>query len=485
MTTKQKQTTQTERTTSVTALPDALPRRNDNVTEERWRVSDAPPLRSAARTDMAKRTMSVTDEMGYTAAAIRAHELTRAAFSPTAPLSQCAQVFGVTPEALEAAEEWRLIALAQFAGVSMAHLVDGTEKSEARLAALKKDWRAAILLTVRTWGTDAERAVKSTLSKDAPKEWAKPLTKFRRTLRGFGKSPYYMRSMETLNYQDSDGNPVVMPRGFYEAASVAHLVDRTTKPGADPTISPAQRAQAARAQKETERHNATEKALRKFRTLPEYSKTGSRYQDVRLMESKLEEAQTGKIATKRTAANVGKKPRRLSRALTDPQRRVFDKRTRTNGGVVVVDMSGSMRLSTDDVDAILKAAGGATVLGYSNVGSHRANVWLIAHNGHRATVYPEYGANNDVDAPALRYAASLRKNRHDPFIWVSDGRAYHDGNSFTRASAREIDDLVRKHGIHNAPDAEAAVRELQRCARGNRTYTKQSAFITDRLRETD
>lgn len=486
MTTKQKQTKPEQRTTRVVAIPDALPQRTD-TSSERWRVIDAPPIRGACFTDIPNRVMHVPDEMGYTAAAVRAHEMTHAAFSPVHGAGYLAPCFDVTAEALAAAEEWRVNALAQFAGVSMDHLTDETEKSTARVIALRKNWRGAILLTVQTWGTGAQSVVGRTLNKYAPPEWKQRLTQFRREMKNRGHNLYNLRRMDAHEVTHPDGTTFTIPRGFWSSVRLAQYIDQQTSETWNPTLTREQREKAeqgeARYQRAAQRESAEDKAARKFRRLPQYSQKGSRYEDVRLMTGDLDERQTGKIATKRTAANVGRKPRRLSRALTDPQRRVFDKRTRAAGGVVVVDMSGSMSLSTNDVDAILAAAGGATVVGYSNIGNHKANVWVIAHNGQRATVYPSYGSNNDVDAPALRYAASLRRDKREPFIWVSDGRAYHDGGAFSLAAAKEIDTLTKRERIYNAHDAEEAVRELQRCARGNRSPMKPSAFVTNRIAE--
>lgn len=490
MTTKQHQTKAEQKAGRVVALPDALPNRSDIDNGERWRVIDAPPIRGACRTNLETRTMNAPDGMGYTEAAIRAHEMTHAAFSPKQSPGKLAQVFSVTQEALEAAEEWRTIAIAERAGVSMAHLTDETEKSTARVIAVRKDWRAAILLTVSTWGTSAQPIVTRTINKYAPPEWKKRLASFRREMSAMTKDHYLNQLGEwVVPVAGNESETITVPTGFSRAVRLARWIDNQTSTGADPTLSREQReARDAAEKRDTARagrESAADKAARKYKRLPQYSKKGSRYEDVRLMVGDLDERQTGRIATKRTAANVGRKPRRLSRALTDPQRRVFDKRTRTNGGVVVVDMSGSMRLSTADVDAILRAAGGATVIGYSNIGPNKANVWVIAHNGQRASVFPEYGSNNDVDAPALRYGASLRKDKREPFIWVSDGRAYHDGGAFSRSAAEEIDDLTRRHRIFNAGDAEEAVRELERCARGNRSPMKPSVFVTRRLTETE
>lgn len=484
----------TTETPRVVALPDALPRRATNLdvshaelpgttkAEEGWRVEYAPPVRGACSTNIGARIMHVPDEMGYTAAAVRAHEMTHAAFSPVDDAATLAPEFGVSVEALAAAEEYRVTMLAAYAGVSMDHLTDETEKSTARLVALKKDYRAALLLTTQVWGTNAAPVVTRAINKNAPTEWKKPLAEYRRYLRDMA-TYHNWRAKRMGEYETTGGKKV--PEGFIVAVNVARRIDNMVN--SDPTPTRAESEMKAANQRAKAQHDAREqandKASRKFVRHPEHSEKGSPYEDVRLMVSTLDGKHIGKIAQKRTPAQTGKKPRRMSRLLTDPQRRVFDRKTRTNGGVVVIDMSGSMRLDSDDIDRMVEAAGGATVIGYSNIGSDRANVWVIADNGNRATAYPEYGSGNDCDAPALRFAATMRRNKREPFIWVSDGRAYHGGNSFSERAVKEIRDIINRHGITSVRDADEAVRELQRCARGNTPKKGMHPFITAMLND--
>ena len=79
---------------------------------------------------------------------------------------------------------------------------------------------------------------------------------------------------------------------------------------------------------------------------------------------------TGKLWRRVIAADSGREPRYINRIVTDPERRIFSRKTRALGGVVVIDCSGSMRLSEDDLDRLLKASSGATVLCYSGGYNH-------------------------------------------------------------------------------------------------------------------
>ena len=70
----------------------------------------------------------------------------------------------------------------------------------------------------------------------------------------------------------------------------------------------------------------------------------------------------GNLGKKKSASNVGRSPRRLHRYMSDPQKRIFDNKKRGMGGVVVIDASGSMTLTRNDVRKMLEASPGCTVL---------------------------------------------------------------------------------------------------------------------------
>lgn len=54
---------------------------------------------------------------------------------------------------------------------------------------------------------------------------------------------------------------------------------------------------------------------------------------------------TGKLGRREIATNEGKYPKAFYRLVTDPYRRIFKRKTRSLGGVVVFDCSGSMGLT--------------------------------------------------------------------------------------------------------------------------------------------
>ena len=116
-------------------------------------------------------------------------------------------------------------------------------------------------------------------------------------------------------------------------------------------------------------------------------------------------------------ATEGARLGRLHRFCLD--RAVFRRPVRRWGGSVLIDTSGSMRLDSEDIDAILAATRGVALVAiYSGRGAE-GELRVVARGGHRAAAdqLEPYGGGNIVDLPALDWLA--RQPR--PRIWVSDG----------------------------------------------------------------
>ena len=176
---------------------------------------------------------------------------------------------------------------------------------------------------------------------------------------------------------------------------------------------------------------------------------------------------TGKLGRRVIAADSGREPRYINRIVTDPERRIFSRKTRALGGVVVIDCSGSMRLSEDDLDRLLKASSGATVLCYSGGYNHptKPNVWVVARKGRMMRKLPEFPGDNSVDGPAIVYASTLRDNGGQPLIWVSDGyvTGINTGTGDEKLQ-KDMDYIKRRHRViqvETVQEAEALMKRLQ------------------------
>jgi hypothetical protein len=141
----------------------------------------------------------------------------------------------------------------------------------------------------------------------------------------------------------------------------------------------------------------------------------------------------GGLGKKRVASNMGRNPRRIGRMFTDPQKRIFDRKIKGNGGVVLIDYSGSMSLSEKDVLNIMDAAPGCTVACYTT-NAHdkdgKANLWILGARGRMTTNIPRSRGGNGVDHPALVWAIQQRQRRHAPLVWITDGGVVGPGQGY-------------------------------------------------------
>lgn len=187
----------------------------------------------------------------------------------------------------------------------------------------------------------------------------------------------------------------------------------------------------------------------------------------------------GKIGTKRRATDSGKTLRYPSRALTDPARRVFERRARAKSALVVLDMSGSMNYTTDELDQIIEHARGAVVVGYSQNTSESPNFWTLAKDGHRVAKLPQAGNANGLDGTALTYAVKkYRKSSTTPVIWVSDGQINGIGNGNRKLLAIDMIKRLRASKATQVETAEQAIELLAKMANGHKpAHTISSDLI--------
>ena len=184
---------------------------------------------------------------------------------------------------------------------------------------------------------------------------------------------------------------------------------------------------------------------------------GSAWYPINLGRVNLTRKHEGKIGVKRTASDSGRTIRYPSRALTDPARRVFGTKARNRNALIVLDMSGSMDYSEDELDEIIEFARGAVVVGYSGDGESQPNCYVLAKDGHRVEDLPDMDGSNGCDGSAFQFAVDkYRKSGVTPVIWVSDGDISGTANYSTQSLARDmIDKLRANRGTHCLTSREA------------------------------
>ena len=170
----------------------------------------------------------------------------------------------------------------------------------------------------------------------------------------------------------------------------------------------------------------------------------------------------------------------MSRALTDPERRVFSTKQRATDALLVLDLSGSMSWSTDELDEVIEAARGAVVVGYSATDrgdDPRPNVWLLAKDGRRVRELPDVPGGNGCDGTALEYAVKRYRRRAGmPVLWVSDGQVTGRTRS-TVALAHDMVARLRRHRVTQVQNATDAIETLRAMSRGQRPQPRVGRYL--------
>ena len=157
-------------------------------------------------------------------------------------------------------------------------------------------------------------------------------------------------------------------------------------------------------------------------------------------------------------------------------RRIFTRNTRGTNALVIVDCSGSMSLTPDDLAAIMSASAGATVIGYSAGDSTNPNTYLLAHNGRRVRHMPDFNGNNGNDAPAASYAINNYHKTGAPILWITDGQATGKHDATSRDLRTECRKLAAKHGVTISPNVRQALDDLAQIRAGKRPPQRLRTF---------
>lgn len=124
-------------------------------------------------------------------------------------------------------------------------------------------------------------------------------------------------------------------------------------------------------------------------------------------------------ARKKIKQDTGSVPVAIHRQTID-QRVFLGHRRRPGAGSVLIDMSGSMSLSTADIERIMDALPGVVIAGYTASSSQpHGKLRIFAKNGRRVTnnYFHMHGGQNACDGPALNWLERQPK----PRFWVCDG----------------------------------------------------------------
>jgi len=160
---------------------------------------------------------------------------------------------------------------------------------------------------------------------------------------------------------------------------------------------------------------------------------------------------TGKLGRRIMYTDTGRSVKNIGRLYSDPEQRIFTRKTRSLGAVVVIDCSGSMSLDDSDIDEMIGVSAGATVLCYSSGGSpspNEPNAYIVARRGRKIRQLPNWEGGNGCDAPALMYGIKeLRESSRQPVIWISDEQVTGRRDIQNKILREETDKIKKKYGV--------------------------------------
>lgn len=436
------------------AFPEFLTR--DDVDSGAWEVRPSV----SPSTNIHDRKMLVPLGRDQHSRVIRARELMRAKVGVDKYIIPNEYKSSVNTAIVDACEEFRLNTLLNQVGISPDDLDTRHLPLSVDRAIAADDVVSLADAIVRSYGTKANdtvaRAIRTSakrLGKPGAAQFAKNLRRAIKNDTDYWSTPWYKSSLSETEPMTVtvDEDRVTMPSGYRFTLSLAHTVSRLLS--------------GPSASSWGEGPSTDRKGIPGEGGLPdEIGEMPNTFADLVLDKLHLTERVAGRMGRKRSATNMGINPRRIHRYLVDPERRIFDKRIKGIGGVVLIDQSGSMRLDTDDIWEIIKASPGATIIGYSH-GHGEPNCWVLAENGKVVAEVRHGNGGNGVDGPALMYALSKRK-KGEPIVWVCDGVVTDRNDDCHRGLTDWCAKVVVKHKVYMAEDVPEAVEALKQVRDG-------------------
>jgi hypothetical protein len=349
--------------------------------------------------------------------------------------------------------------------------INGSEKKRGQryaTAGTSKYWDEAVQFTVQNYGTKSFASFNSGVRSVNP-EWSKLLDKLsKRLVKQLDRyTPDQLGSTTLYQY----GNDVVGPYGFNHTMRIASIVSEYASSGfrlpevIKREVEEREDKKAEEYGKETQDENG--KLIHDksplIDDLPEDFEfpTDDRGQFAELIIDDtlpLPVEVNGYLKRRRRPSQHGRSISNLSRLLTDPERRIFSNKVRVKGGIVVIDISGSMSLSQSDIESIVEAAPSAIIIAYSHCRDGEPNAWIFAKRGWRVKEIPNVGGQgNGVDGPVLTWAIAQRHSG-EQIIWVCDGHVTTKNDGYNQALTIQCAKLVKKHRIIMVPSVKEAVQ---------------------------
>ena len=471
--------------TEIRPLPEMLGRKDKDAGV--WRVDTCAPVRGKPMTNVVTKHMVVPVGDEQIDRVIRAHEMAHARFSPADDFPKWVKRGIATETALTVVEEVRVNFLIKKAGFDVDLLADGSEKASGVRIAEQADWTQAVYIAVGYSICGGGKDFITGVRRVNP-AWAKTL---REIIKAVEKEFVKAFKTGTLGSTEVDPRHGLAPFGFSHTERIAEWVDRLANPPQEDEDETEKgdikndETKDGESEKETKEGDkgvgATDKPQPKAdpkKVRPTDASKGDgvvpSWGKLIVGNLPLTRKAHGGLGRKRVASNMGRNPRRIGNALADPEKRVFDRYKKGNGGIVLIDGSGSMSLNNKDILDITEASPGCTVAVYSSDRTNvKPNLLVLAQNGKMIDKLPERNGGNGVDGEAIRWATKQRKRSSTPVVWITDGKVHGLGNNgqwggYHDILAQDCIKEVLKHKVFMAHDVKQGLAVLKQLSVGKK-----------------
>jgi len=142
---------------------------------------------------------------------------------------------------------------------------------------------------------------------------------------------------------------------------------------------------------------------------------------------------------------------------------IFHRSGAGGGGTILVDTSGSMSLSAEHVEKLVRAAGGAAVVAIYSGKADEGELRIVARADWRVAseFFEPFGGGNIVDLPALEWLAKQPR----PRVWVSDGGVTGVGDEACAEILSACEELAARADVTRVETPVEAIKLLEAASR--------------------